>query len=530
MAYLLIRRLEHETVESRVETATLRIGRGTNAELRFDDAAVALEHAVVERTAAGWQLSDRGSVTGTYLNGKRVEVAPLAPGDVIGIGGFLIRSGEPRPDGALPLRIQAVGAPAELEKTAGTLPGAQLAAPTVDFAGAYRLRRPLLTKASLGLLGVVAAAAAVLAIPWLGWATAFQPGPVLERHAQAAAIRQQGCFACHAPWRGATAERCASCHVGGAHQAGRVVEPPCAACHAEHRGSPDLTPAGDRGCVACHRDPEVRGQPRFAARVTRFGDDHPELALDLPGGRRLPLSEPAARRGDGATLRLNHRVHLQPGLLGPRGRVQLTCASCHETGAGRTGIVAVSFERHCRSCHPLAFDDRLPERQAPHTEPQAVADFLLRVYVENPDVGRTLAERRRRLVRGGSAGAIGAIGMPARVLDAESTLFKSGCPLCHLVDLDAVPLPAVAPTAVRPTWLPHVRFSHRAHEAMRCLDCHAGAAASEDTADVLLPGIAACGGCHGGGDPPAGVKLARGRDTCEGCHTYHPPQMRRAAG
>ena len=37
-------------------------------------------------------------------------------------------------------------------------------------------------------------------------------------------------------------------------------------------------------------------------------------------------------------------------------------------------------------------------------------------------------------------------------------------------------------------------------------------------------------GCQGGGEPPAGVKLARGRDTYEGCHTYHPPEMRRAAG
>jgi hypothetical protein len=70
----------------------LRIGRGTNAELRFDDVAVGLEHAVIEAVAGGYRLLDRGSVTGTYLNGRAVREAQLATNDLISIGSYEIRA------------------------------------------------------------------------------------------------------------------------------------------------------------------------------------------------------------------------------------------------------------------------------------------------------------------------------------------------------------------------------------------------------------------------------------------------------
>ena len=63
---------------SEIRTAVLRIGRGTNAELRSDNPAVALEHAVIESDSAGYSVVDKGSITGTYVNGKPVETARLA--------------------------------------------------------------------------------------------------------------------------------------------------------------------------------------------------------------------------------------------------------------------------------------------------------------------------------------------------------------------------------------------------------------------------------------------------------------------
>jgi hypothetical protein len=88
----------------------LRIGRGTNSDLRFDDVAVALEHAVIERAGAGYRLLDRGSVTGTYLNGKPVREAKLAHDDLINIGGYQIRVQITDPEGPPFLSVRASAA------------------------------------------------------------------------------------------------------------------------------------------------------------------------------------------------------------------------------------------------------------------------------------------------------------------------------------------------------------------------------------------------------------------------------------
>jgi pSer/pThr/pTyr-binding forkhead associated (FHA) protein len=58
-----------EGMTNRVEGQRLRIGRGTDADLRFDDPGVSLAHAEIVQDAEVWRLVDLGSVTGTYLNG-----------------------------------------------------------------------------------------------------------------------------------------------------------------------------------------------------------------------------------------------------------------------------------------------------------------------------------------------------------------------------------------------------------------------------------------------------------------------------
>ncbi|MFZ3083694.1 cytochrome c3 family protein [Rhodoferax ferrireducens] len=114
------------------------------------------------------------------------------------------------------------------------------------------------------------------------------PGPVVAAHAEIAT----DCFACHAPWRGASAARCVSCHVlpdiglrtskGVAivqrtrktsfHQA--LVEQDCMACHSDH-AAPKLTrrsrkpfshlllkTAVREQCQSCHQAPtdKLHGQ------------------------------------------------------------------------------------------------------------------------------------------------------------------------------------------------------------------------------------------------------------------------------
>src|SRR5215210_7072834 len=164
MSFVIQRVTGRQISLSEVRTDVLRIGRGTNAELRSDNPAVALEHAIVELDAAGYKITDKGSITGTYVNGKPVETARLAKGDVIEIGDLKVDVQVADPAKPLFLRIvtkpkRAVSqaapiieeddAPVAAPATGG---GPPIRAPRVDYAAAYRLRRTYLTKLTLAAL------------------------------------------------------------------------------------------------------------------------------------------------------------------------------------------------------------------------------------------------------------------------------------------------------------------------------------------------------------------------------------------
>ena len=59
------------------------------------------------------------------------------------------------------------------------------------------------------LLVVIANLAAVLALVFIYPDLMVGPGPLSKGHAELAT----DCFACHAPLRGASSQRCASCHA-----------------------------------------------------------------------------------------------------------------------------------------------------------------------------------------------------------------------------------------------------------------------------------------------------------------------------
>ena len=63
-----------------------RIGRSLAADVRFDDATVSRRHALVVSQAEGVRVLDDRSLNGVYVNGERVEWAPLTDGDEIMIG------------------------------------------------------------------------------------------------------------------------------------------------------------------------------------------------------------------------------------------------------------------------------------------------------------------------------------------------------------------------------------------------------------------------------------------------------------
>lgn len=65
-----------------------RLGRRFDDDILLDDVTVSRRHARIERRAAGFVLLDLDSINGTYLNGRRIDQAPLAVGDHIVIGKF----------------------------------------------------------------------------------------------------------------------------------------------------------------------------------------------------------------------------------------------------------------------------------------------------------------------------------------------------------------------------------------------------------------------------------------------------------
>ncbi len=63
-----------------------RIGRSLSADIRFDDATVSRRHALVVNQADGVRVLDDRSLNGVYVNGERVDWAPLTDGAEIAIG------------------------------------------------------------------------------------------------------------------------------------------------------------------------------------------------------------------------------------------------------------------------------------------------------------------------------------------------------------------------------------------------------------------------------------------------------------
>ncbi len=69
----------------------IAIGRDPECELALGDRTVSRRHCEIRREGDRWVLADLGSRNKTYLNDDPVERAPLADGDIIGVGDTEIR-------------------------------------------------------------------------------------------------------------------------------------------------------------------------------------------------------------------------------------------------------------------------------------------------------------------------------------------------------------------------------------------------------------------------------------------------------
>lgn len=527
MSFLIQRAAGRNLTLVQINTPILRIGRGTNQELRSENPAVALEHAVIEGDAAGYLITDKGSITGTYVNRKPVETARLGKGDVIEVGDLRIDVQLADPTKPLFLRITVERPSVIVEEDGEEAPAAVAATPGVrvvksrkfDYAGAYKLRRPWLTKVTITALLLIVTLAVIGEVIRPERQKAFMPGGLSSAHARARDPQTNravadDCAACHLPWRSVSSSKCIDCHPQQPHAEHARNEPDCFSCHAEHRGATKLGAISDTTCVACHTNLEqhmatpraqlasltfANGRYAFEdiARISGFGPSkHPEFSYPE----------------DANTLRFNHKLHLAPkGVFNAKGkRIVLQCATCHDV----TGVAdpkPITFEQHCHDCHRLGFDTRFPEDEVPHGGDNGIVyGYIAARYSGDRDViGKPPAEVRRILT------ARRRVNVDDRAVVLGVKVFDIRCRFCHEVKPRGDRL-AVTPPVIPTSWLTHAKFAHDRHRTVDCEKCHEGVRASVPTSDVLMPKQAACTDCHGQSDGTTQV-----RSTCLTCHEYH---------
>lgn len=375
---------------------------------------------------------------------------------------------------------------------------------------------------------------------WSSW----NPGPLHSGHAMIA----NDCNSCHTkPFQAVEDSACASCHqvsehakldgqLAIVHNSKHLELKGCVDCHVEHRGENAFIPRESKLCADCHSDLTQYSKSPESDSFASFAD-HSEFALTLgsiPEGS-IPQSSARVRMSDKSALKdlnplaFNHAVHMKEGLKSPEGKVSLTCEGCHQFPHAQQLGTPITFEKNCRSCHELSFDDRLPNSKVPHGDSEAVYHYLLGEYskllgvempvIENKEFVRALPGKSDQKPKD-NAKQIAAVMAEAR--SSERVLFtNTSCQLCHSISEKEDPSNLGSKFEVKKPnipqrWFTKAHFSHSAHEIASCESCHDTARNSKETTDVLLPGIQNCRSCH----VEQGHKGLVPSD-CSSCHDYH---------
>jgi pSer/pThr/pTyr-binding forkhead associated (FHA) protein len=86
----IIQKKERIVRTTTVSATVIKIGSDARNQIRVDDEAVSLMHAIIE-VAAEPTLIDLGSELGTWVNGARVNRCRLCAGDEIRVGSTIVQ-------------------------------------------------------------------------------------------------------------------------------------------------------------------------------------------------------------------------------------------------------------------------------------------------------------------------------------------------------------------------------------------------------------------------------------------------------
>jgi len=90
MGVVVVRRGPNAGSRFSLERDATTVGRHPDSDIFLDDITVSRRHAVIRHDGDGYEVSDVGSLNGTYVNHERVETAPLRHLDEVQVGRFVL--------------------------------------------------------------------------------------------------------------------------------------------------------------------------------------------------------------------------------------------------------------------------------------------------------------------------------------------------------------------------------------------------------------------------------------------------------
>jgi predicted CXXCH cytochrome family protein len=322
----------------------------------------------------------------------------------------------------------------------------------------------------------------------------------------------------------------------------------CTGCHKEHEGPTAMPLTAESFCSDCHRNLSKEVADTELLDAHDFKDGHPEFRPAVvvasewtgPKIRTVSLSD---RPREGSGLKFPHKLHLSKSngvaLMAQRlgdasAGAGLDCGDCHTPDETGVRFRPIEMERDCGSCHSLDFArSGGVVRTLRHGAPEQVVAELRDFYrTGGNSFAASMTDRQRPGASQLASGARLGTGVEARI----RAVFAEGgaCYDCHVVEGPSRPGALdfrIRPVELADRFMSRAWFDHRDHDTSltACGTCHK-AEASNEAADLLLPGIAVCRDCHVGAHPEDD-KIA---SPCSSCHSYHEspgaPRVLKAAG